>query len=68
MTTHVLILCTHNSARSVLAEGMLAHLAAKCCSMPSASTLRAELWLHRMRTWVVIGTPSAAFSSKRLRP
>ena len=29
MTTHVLILCSHNSARSVLAEGMLRHLAAK---------------------------------------
>jgi arsenate reductase (thioredoxin) len=27
MTTRVLILCTHNSARSVLAEGMLNHLA-----------------------------------------
>ena len=29
MTTHILILCTHNSARSVLAEGMLNHLAAQ---------------------------------------
>jgi arsenate reductase len=29
MTVHVLILCTHNSARSVLGEGMFNHLAAK---------------------------------------
>jgi len=27
MTSHILILCTHNSARSVLAEGMLNHWA-----------------------------------------
>lgn len=27
MTVHILILCTHNSARSVLAEGMLQHWA-----------------------------------------
>lgn len=29
MSTNVLILCTHNSARSVLSEGMLNHLARK---------------------------------------
>ena len=29
MTTNVLILCTHNSTRSVLAEGMLNHWASK---------------------------------------
>jgi arsenate reductase len=29
MTTHILILCTHNSARSVLAEGMLNQWAKK---------------------------------------
>jgi arsenate reductase len=29
MTTHVLILCTHNSARSMLSEAMLNHLAVR---------------------------------------
>ena len=33
MTKHVLVLCTHNSARSVLAEGMLGHLARRVVSI-----------------------------------
>lgn len=46
MTVNVLILCTHNSARSVLAEGMLNHLAQKsgkdvrACSAGSAPSGR----------------------------
>ena len=36
MTTNVLILCTHDSARSVLSEGMLNHWAAKRDTMSDA--------------------------------
>ena len=40
MTTHVLILCTHNSARSVLSEGMLNHLAAQLGNQNNFHRLR----------------------------
>jgi arsenate reductase len=46
MTVHVLILCTHNSARSVLGEGMLNHWAkhlgkdVRACSAGSAPSGR----------------------------
>ena len=49
MTTHVLILCTHNSARSVLAEGMLNHLAAKAGRDVRAHTQRLVVTLARLR-------------------
>jgi len=60
MTVHVLILCTHNSARSVLAEGMLNHWAARlgrdvrahsAGSAPSGriNPLALEALLHRLR-------------------
>ena len=42
MTTNVLILCTHNSARSVLAEGMLNHLAARHEKNIRAHSARSE--------------------------
>jgi hypothetical protein len=35
-------------------------LPAQWSSMPSASTLRAELWVQRTRTWTVIGRLSSA--------
>ncbi len=40
-------------------------LRAQWPSMPSASTLRAELWVHRTRTWAVIGNLREAQPSVR---
>jgi len=43
MTTHVLIVCTHNSARSVLSEGMLNHLLALPLETMDRAALQAAL-------------------------
>lgn len=68
MTTHVLILCTHNSARSVLAEGILNHLAKRlgkdvrahsAGSMPSGRVNRFALGVLRDA-----GVDTSGFRSK----
>ena len=68
MSTNILILCTHNSARSVLAEGMLNHLAARMSrdvrafSAGSAPSGR----IHPLAVAVLraAGVETAAFRSK----
>jgi arsenate reductase len=68
VTTNVLILCTHNSARSVLAEGMLDHWArrlgrdVKAFSAGSAPSGRINpLALDALRS---VGIDTAGFRSK----
>jgi len=68
MTVHILILCTHNSARSVLAEGMLNHLAQKlgkdvqAHSAGSAPSGRVNAFaLEALQN---VGIDTAAFRSK----
>jgi arsenate reductase len=68
MTTNVLILCTHNSARSVLAEGMLNHWArrlgrdVRAYSAGSAPSGRVNP--HALEALGQAGVDTAGFSSK----
>ena len=43
MKERVLVLCTHNSARSQMAEGFLRHLAGDRCEVASAGTEKTEV-------------------------
>jgi len=49
MTSHVFILCTHNSARSVLSEGMLNHWAKRLGRDGSAHSAYRMLQLLQLR-------------------
>jgi arsenate reductase len=54
MKERVLILCTHNSARSQMAEGFLRHLAADRFEVASAGTERTEVRpeaIEAMQRW-----------------
>jgi arsenate reductase len=69
MTTHLLILCTHNSARSVLAEGMLNHWAGllgkdvRAHSAGSAPSGRINPWA--LEVLQRAGVSTAGLRSKR---
>lgn len=68
MTTHVLILCTHNSARSVLAEGMLQHLArqlgADVQAHSAGSAPSGRINPHALQALQAAGVSTAGFHSK----
>ena len=68
MTTHVLILCTHNSARSVLSEGMLNHLAAQrgadVQAHSAGSAPSGRINPHALQALQAAGVDTAAYRSK----
>ena len=68
MTTHVLILCTHNSARSVLAEAMLQHLAATqgldVCAHSAGSAPSGRIHPQALEVLAAAGVATQGLSSK----
>ncbi|MEY8690014.1 MAG: arsenate reductase ArsC [Leptothrix sp. (in: b-proteobacteria)] len=68
MTHHVLILCTHNSARSVLSEGMLNHLAARLGrdvrAHSAGSAPSGRINPHAIQALQGVGIDTAAYRSK----
>lgn len=68
MSTNVLILCTHNSARSVLAEGMLNHLAQQngkdIKAYSAGSTPSGRVNPHALQSLARIGIDTSQFTSK----
>jgi arsenate reductase len=68
MNTHVLILCTHNSARSVLAEGMLNHWAGRLGKTIQAhsagSTPSGRVNPHALEVLAQAGVDTTGFRSK----
>lgn len=68
MTTNVLILCTHNSARSVLAEGMLNHWARRLArdvrAYSAGSAPGGRVNPHAVEALAAAGVDTAGFRSK----
>ena len=65
-TTHVLILCTHNSARSVLAEAMLNHLAGQL-GKPVAAHSAGSAPSGRINPFAVEALNNAGLDTRGLR-
>jgi len=68
MTTHVLILCTHNSARSVLGEAMLNHWARQhgkdVCAHSAGSSPSGRVNPHALAVLQAAGVDTAGLRSK----
>jgi arsenate reductase len=68
MTTQVLVLCTHNSARSVLAEGMLNHWAVRLGkdvrAFSAGSAPSGRVNPHAVEALAAAGVDTAGFRSK----
>ena len=68
MTTNILILCTHNSARSVLAEGMLNHWAHKLGqdvrAHSAGSAPSGRINPHALEALASAGVATSGFRSK----
>ncbi|MHA6882332.1 arsenate reductase ArsC [Ralstonia pseudosolanacearum] len=69
MTTNVLILCTHNSARSVLSEGMLNHWARRLgkdvCAYSAGSAPSGHLNPFALEALANAGIDTTGYRSKR---
>jgi arsenate reductase len=66
MTARVLFLCTHNSARSQMAEGFLRHLAGDRFQVASAGTQARGVNPLAVRAMAEVGVDISAQSSKTL--
>jgi arsenate reductase len=68
MTTNILILCTHNSARSVLAEGMLNHWAKRLgkdlCAFSAGSSPSGRVNPFAIDALEAAGVDTAGYRSK----
>jgi arsenate reductase (thioredoxin) len=62
----VLFLCTHNSARSQMAEGLLRHLAGECFEVQSAGTEATHVRPLAIRAMDEIGVDISGQESKTL--
>ena len=64
--TRVLFLCTHNSARSQMAEGWLRHVAGGCCEVHSAGTEATQVRPLAIRAMAEVGVDISGQESKTL--
>ncbi len=64
--TRVLFLCTHNSARSQMAEGLLRHLAGDCFEVVSAGTEATFVRPEAIEAMAELGADISGQGSKAL--